>query len=122
MSAETLRRAAALMRERATAATPGPWHVCESPEWHEDSDQAICGPSHEPTALMAEEWYEDEDGEPTAAIDAHHIASWHPAVALTVAVWLESHADIHTLRACDERLVAPCPALAVARAYLREQS
>jgi hypothetical protein len=37
---------------------------------------------------------------------------------LAVAVWLDSHADIHTLRTCDERLVTPCPALAVARAYL----
>ena len=122
MSAETLRRAAAKMRERAEAATPGPWSI-------------VPGASNV--------WRFPDEGTPTLVVngvggnvparsrrearmtDAEHIASWHPAVALAVADWLDSHAEIHALRTCDERLFAPrrrdllpCPALALARAYL----
>lgn len=84
MSAEILRKAASLMRERAEAATPGPWIPFDA--------------------------------------DADHIASWHPAVALAVADWLDATADDW------DRSTAPIPvsdirldaraALAVARAYL----
>ena len=28
-------------------------------------------------------------------LDAEHIASWHPAVALAVADWLNKFADLH---------------------------
>ena len=90
--ADTLREAATLIRERANAATPGPWHVCDEPEWSEEDGRGVCGPAHEPIARLAEDWYEPDPGEPTAENDADHIASWHPAVALAVADWLEQMA------------------------------
>lgn len=106
MSAETLRRAAGLMRERAEAAALGPWEAVEG---------------------ASGAWWVERPNTADIAIDLHgeyarHIASWHPAVALAVATWLNSHADIHALRTCDERLVVPCPALAAARAYLGESA
>ena len=72
MSAEILRRAAGLMRERAEAASEGInwWGV-------------------EPMTRALDATFSP----PSAEQDAEHIASWHPAVALAVADWLvaESH-------------------------------
>lgn len=125
--ADLLREAAALMRERAWAATPGPWWVHRAqPEvvWYGDEALTYRLDEH-PDAATNIEW--DQWAASTGQLswgdlreqtDAEHIASWHPNVAVAVAAWLDSHADIHTLRTCDERLTAPCPALAVARAYL----
>ena len=87
MSADLLREAAAKMRERAEAATPGPWQV------HADDAYQV--------------GYARRDGEfdeqPMARVtgyggtvypwDAEHIASWHPAVALAVANLLDGSAD-----------------------------
>lgn len=125
--AETLRRAAALMRERAEAATPGPWR-------HTDSEAAndvwnggivVVSTDGDPIANCEDEWYEPDPGEPAPVNDAEHIASWHPAVALAVADWLEAEAESHRAD-----VVGPFPsgccrmsqALAVARAYLGESS
>lgn len=95
MSAEVLRRAASLMRERAEAATDGvcpEWtrsavrHIarnCDIECWHEDSDPLV-------------EKYHDADGLPegwSRYDDASHIASWHPTVALSVAAWLDDEAE-----------------------------
>ena len=87
MSAEILRKAAALMRERAEAATPGRW---------EPSDRALTHPG------VGMDVYSDIEGPVVADCcgyqggagieDAEHIASWHPAVALAVADWLEAEA------------------------------
>lgn len=82
MTAETLRRAATLMRERAESATPGPW-VVPGP------DDEYVGPADVVS-----------DGEPGnryiicehAGVDALHIASWHPAVALAVAEAMDTAA------------------------------
>lgn len=105
--ADLLRRAAALMRERAEAATwtAAPWGVDE----------------------IGAVWAQEADGQPipissrSTDADAEHIASWHPAVALAVADWLDAEAESHRAD-----LVGPFPsaccrmsqALAVARAYL----
>jgi hypothetical protein len=114
MSADVLRRAAALMRERAEAAShhsPSPWTVHEG---------TFGDPANGPTdvrvsdarrlpVVIANQCREDwENGE--------HIASWHPAVALAVADWLETHLaeSLH----CSPS----CPAIAVARAYLGSDS
>lgn len=102
MSAELLRRAAALMRERAKGA-------------------------HRATEVSGVPWYPVEQilGKVVWAEDAEHIASWHPAVALAVADWLDATATRidagrdpqhggrrnHSWRGSRE-------ALAVARAYL----
>ncbi len=83
MSAEILRRAAALMRERADAATEGPWR-CD-PEHKRDSRPADC--------------YDviDSDTFPVVGsiehADAAHIASWQPAIAIRIHDWLLRVAD-----------------------------
>lgn len=100
MTAETLRRAAALMRERARDAIDSPWDAVQGSRgtwWVERPN----------TADIAEQVC---DG-PTAA----HIASWHPAVALAVADWLD-HEALRLTRGWG----ALPHALNVAHAYLRE--
>jgi len=109
MSADMLRRAAALMRERASTASSGPW----SPAAVDGMGYAVHHGEHDTIALYA------------GRSDARHIASWHPAVALAVADWLESMISL----AEDEAGCAECPiceavnaAVAVARAYLGESA
>jgi len=115
VSGEALRRAAALMRERAEAATPGPWLAglgayVEIPEGDEE-------PS------IADTWGHRGNAE--------HIASWHPAIALAVADWLDTagadlwaHGPLCECGSgcldCDDDMWQPHVrrALAVARAYL----
>ena len=105
--ADLLRRAAALMRERATDAGEAwgtdKWTAGET-GW--DDRQGGTYDVQSAGGLVAVAGCEEL---------AEHIASWHPAVALAVATWLDSHADIHALR---RRLIVPCPALATARAFL----
>jgi len=92
VDADVLRRAAALMRERAEAATPGPWeqmtnygllsnaaNVHTTPDRTTPGWTACCeGPLVGGTAADDEKRW----------ANAAHIASWHPAVALAVADWL----------------------------------
>lgn len=106
---ETLRRAAALMRERAEAATPHQRWVA----WAGDTAVRVNDRSH--TDFRA----------PTPA-HAEHVASWHPAVALKVADWLEEVAawmdeGVGLLPATnigDVWIGMRQHALALARAYL----
>lgn len=109
---DVLRGTAALMRERAEAAlsvgpdTCGFWYTAEA--------------------------LHDPDGRIPDLEDAEHIASWHPAVALAVADWLDREADkseqvdafdhAYGLEP-DEAILSArardmAPALAVADAYL----
>ena len=119
MSADILRRAASLMRERADAATVSPW-VANGTRVDADMIKAVADCYDEPRASRA---------------DAAHIASWHPAVALAVADWLHTAAaDIWAhgplcecgtgCDACDDNLWEPHArdALTVARTYLGEAS
>ena len=106
MTAEILRRAAALMRERAEGAVKptgaGDWFVGVA----DDNRYATVRSSGGQVARGM-----DDD-------EAEHIASWHPAVALAVADWLEQVAEdgpFLTAQVKDK-------ALAVARAYLGETS
>ena len=90
MSAEILRRAASLMRERAEAADAGPW----------TQDSQVRGDT---VIFNAEgEWVTNVTSGRTYAenivtfdhevANGEHIASWHPAVALAVADWLATEA------------------------------
>ena len=103
MSAETLRRAAALMRERAEGARAGRWFA-EGDEvradWTLVRQVATCHGSI------------DQGNRANAA----HIASWSPPVALAVADWLDAEAELH------EWEYDTTGALAVARAYLGEDA
>ena len=97
------------LRELALEATPGPWHVCDSPEWHEDAlpDQVICAEEHVAVALLADEWYEDEDGEPASADDAAYIAAASPDVLLGLLDRLAAvEAERDRLAAAVERVEA----------------
>lgn len=119
MSAETLRKAAALMRERAEADGSEGWQV-------EDANE---GTMYHPLWMVTNEPFHnppDTDDEPWLAVELHtgtrataeHIASWHPAVALAVADWLDACAAV--LHAKPDAVKAH--ALTVARAYLGESA
>jgi hypothetical protein len=79
------------------------WFAGVSPEGYPSPSTWMTGPRN-------------HDG-PTARADSEHIASWHPAVALAVADWLDYVADAHDETACP----AMSAAEQVARAYLGEQ-
>ena len=107
MSAEVLRRAAALMRERAEAATPGPWS-CDSSSGVNDLHfghvglPVLRGPNTYGPGLA----------------DTEHMAGMDPSVALAVASWLDACALV-TEVAPDRH---KGNALAVARAYLGDDA
>lgn len=113
--AEELRAAAALMRERAEAATPGTW----SPAFVQFQDEpyaAVLGPegkAEEPqTWLMA-----TGHGGASQESDADHAASWHPLVAQAVAEWLETEAHMAEARGNGAE-GQTFHALKIARAYI----
>jgi hypothetical protein len=109
VSADTLRKAAALMRERADFPSPSFW-----------SAAFIEG------AFAAHEHVDiDAVGVPdTISHAAEHIASWHPAVALAVADLLDNEASLIEGAASHPDLHMPLNSarcdllLATARAYL----
>lgn len=114
MTAETLRRAAALMRERADGAADAwggdPWTAGQI-GW--DTRQGTTYDVHMDLALVAAAGCEEL---------ADHIAGWHPAVGLAVADQLDAMAAV-----VDEAAGSPLAivaaglaekSLAVARAYL----
>lgn len=91
--AETIRRAAALMRERADAATPGPWLGVMGKFKDADWPCVIAAqgdPKDTRTWLMGA-----GNGVANPEADAAHSGSWHPLVALAVADWLEASAKAH---------------------------
>lgn len=113
---DLITRAAKLMRERALAASPGPWvarddkrggsirhsgpsaSATDKPEAQNLGRYVVCGVGAYDLGL------------PSPA-DTAHIVSWHPAVALAVSDWLDIGANPY---ACIDLT----PMLAVARAYL----
>ena len=122
MSAEVLRKAAALMRERAEKATA---EVC--PEWTRAAVRHIARNCeiecyHDQGSISAAHpKHHDSEGEPnqwSRYDDADHIASWHPAVALAVADLMDTAAthQVGFTPVARERITA------VARAYLGEAS
>ncbi len=106
MSAEMLRRAAALMRERARRAERA---VGTGGGWVATWDHSVAASDG---ARIADCF--------GSGLTTAHIASWHPAVALAVADWLDHaamSADLNRSPYVDDHL---SHALAVARAYLGE--
>jgi len=121
VSAETMRRAAALMRARAQRCARifgGEFRIVES-----DSKNGWPRSLYNGAELLATRLDHS---------DAEHIASWHPAVALAVADLLDKAATLREFLEREPeptifgRPVAPIEtawdkeALAVARAYLGE--
>lgn len=131
MSAGTLRRAAALMRERAEAASPPPWVAFRARATNPLDRAPIIGVTRDLAVDYDTDLFATQK---CRAEDAEHIASWHPAVALAVADWLDHQAyefdrymnrqmdptrrfnSLWLTKAQDEH----ADALAVARAYLGE--
>lgn len=130
MSADLLRRAAALMRENAAGATPGAWEHTYGGIYTAAKKERI--------GIAYEKHVVDEDDLNHGEDDAAHIASWHPGVALAVAemvsfvaeVWqddTECHWPVGPdepcgrCADCDRRWIQQ-RAVAVARAYLGESA
>ena len=89
-AAETIRRAARFMRERAAQADPGPWRYLSSGSSREEAGHRAGSESTWISAGFRSTLHvECRDFGRQAAIDADHFASWHPAVALAVADWLD---------------------------------
>lgn len=112
MSAEVLREAAALMRERAEAARTGRW-IADGAVVHADWDS-----EPRPVAQMFGSIHEGN------LRNAEHVASWDPAAALAVADWLEATAEAWPISdpAYETSVRAEAlghrQAVTVARAYL----
>lgn len=107
MSVDVLREAAALMRERAEAAL-------SYPEWAWKAERSMVAAGFETTAVSIPEADESVFEDRYCSIaDAAHIASWHPAVAMAVAEWLEV-----TARDVGTSSLAFHAATAAATAYL----
>ena len=108
MTAALLREAAQMLREKAEAATPGPWRLND---WSGVMVETA-SPPNRGAAMIA-----DADDEP---VNAEFIALADPTVALAVADLLDGWADDIAQHGgshrSDER------ALTVARAVLRRES
>lgn len=125
MTAEVLRKAAALMRERADL----PWGL--DSEWEANGiwvrrrsrNPKIGYPGHAEGTVST---FTEEDGGLNASERvATHIASWHPAVALAVADWLDHDAEVweqYEKQGQGLPFARRQRSLAVARAYLGESS
>jgi hypothetical protein len=111
--ADEIRRAAALVREKAEAASPGPWHeMCMGSEGCQVINDGHLRERKHVSFSGRKEWKADH-------ADAEYVAGMDPLVALAVAGWLESLDGIewsehHSYS--DELMYA----LKVARAYLGE--
>jgi hypothetical protein len=144
MSAELLRRAAEVLRERAASATPGPWRW----EQYREDLPYLVGRGGDPAtyAYDTEVIEANHSGEcgcrsacylglEVAHADRDYIATMHPGVGLALADWLDTAgADIWAhgplcecgtgCDACDDNLWEPHAraALVVARLILGESS
>ena len=133
MTAALLREAAALMRERAEAEPATGWVKCDfndgdhRPLWGVANDAFFNPPADEDVPWLAIEVHTGTEA------TAEHIASWHPAVALAVADWLDDEANTgeqlrDVLREVEGRddlnweYGGLGKAMAVARAYLGREA
>lgn len=113
---EELREAARLMRERAQAATPGPW---ENPLHNEVTHgYAFEWPSRHIATWIATCDSGDEDvSEEQEVANAQHIAGMHPLVAAPFADLLEAAAFCGCMEG-DDHWELRSAAIRAARAYL----
>lgn len=126
MSVDLFRRAAAMLREHATEATPGPWeHVSHG----KDGTFMGCGE----VITMAEAVLGGNIAAPSGDCyarsgyspfeDMAYIVLMHPPVALAVADLLEAQAQQETYFLAEFGYrAAPNAAIALARAILREEA
>jgi hypothetical protein len=94
--ADELRSAARLLRERAAAATAGPWTYDPTKAWHLPGlhfDEEFIGSrsSGQRTVCVAAT---GPASDPQSMADAAWIATMHPLVGEVLATWLEREAEI----------------------------
>lgn len=111
MSAGLLREAAAVLRERAEAATPGPWGI-----GIDDDPRTV-------SSVDPYNWIADTSGNPNEYMDAAYIATMHPDVGLALADWLDDEAPAVAISIRDTPGITPdevnqIPAIVLARAIL----
>ncbi|MGC5033050.1 hypothetical protein [Micromonospora sp. DT229] len=111
-TADTIREAARLIRERAEAASPGPYFTTGKSARY---GGLVATPSD---GHPEDQGYDGHlIGESMSEANLAHLGGWPPAVALAVAAWLETEA-----RMAEKRDNSPeghtFHALNVARAYL----
>jgi hypothetical protein len=102
---DTLRRAAETLRDKANAATPGPWREGRDPTGR-NTYAALVADSPHPDRTNPDKggWGYDEGyggcliGESLMAADRRYIATMHPGVALALADWLTWEADLSSVR------------------------
>ena len=132
MSADTLREAAKVLRERAQAATPGPWSAAD--------EHGLLGPDSWPAWCVSQmrpgyEAMSPTEGYVTDIADVHgddksenpnadYIATMHPGVGLALAEWLDAETEHVAGHYCEAHCEYPdggprCrAALALARLIL----
>lgn len=118
-ASKTLRRAAALLRERASAATSGPWtYNTDDPE-----RVAVDAPPGRALVDVLLGSTDTREHYPQATADAEYVALMHPPVALLLAAVLDTTAEeyegVPSLTLADQMYAAD---LALARAILRESA
>jgi len=118
MSADYLRETAALIRQRVTAATPGPWEAVVLGS--EGYDVRAANPDDPKRRIRIakcgwEKWEVDRG-------NAEHVAAWHPSVALSVADLFDKMAWTWGLDPDLQLRVGGEEILAVARTYRGETS
>lgn len=105
--AATIRRAAALMRERAEAVPHGPWH------WQAFGEHGYPQRVYNEGAVIVAESFTGPDAR---MADAEYIAAMGPEFALAVADWLEASAKAHEGTSANTASYS----LKIALAYLGE--
>ena len=99
MSADILRRAAAVLRERAEAATPGPWEAMEHDSNPGDEGVCLLGAAATVTGShMIGYFHVLSQAEQEA--NGAYAATMHPGVGRTLARALDNHADDHSCYDC----------------------
>lgn len=128
---ETLRAAAALLRERATKATPGPWNYCRVDSLRGDTPEraeVFAGPMDEHgylTGCVAAWAEEDGDGQRLSHEDGDWLHAVNPrigeplAAALDCAAGMAEYAQAGGHRPAVAEWIARM--VAVARVVLREE-
>lgn len=89
----------AAIRARVEAATPGPWRHTDSEavyDVHQDG-LVVVGSEGDPVALVADEWYEADEGEPTPFHDAEFIAHARTDVGLLLTALDKARAQVERL-------------------------
>lgn len=96
---QEMRSAAVLLRQRAEAATPGPWRV-DGPLYGDDTqriDYLILGPTGEDgtTPIPLRTWTEHAGQSTQAEADVRYAATVHPLVGLALADLLDRFAAMY---------------------------